>query len=183
MAITVALGGMCLQVGGDLGLQRREEHPSCPLAGDLVEHGAATDLVILRLPPSHRQHGCCLPAAAHAGAAVAQAGRYAAGVTGSTIHNFRSYLLREMPRVLWHCARTVRVDPARAGAPGRLLPQPRRALEAARRLELLEQPGGLATGIRSSSAISAASVSRSSGNQSRIASTASCAGVRAGIAG
>jgi hypothetical protein len=92
MAITVALGGMCLQVGGDLGLQRREEHPSCPLAGDLVEHGAATDLVILRLPPSHRQHGCCLPAAAHAGAAVAQAGRYAAGVTGSTIHNFRSYL-------------------------------------------------------------------------------------------
>src|SRR4029450_2918570 len=51
MAITVALGGMCLQVGGDLGLQRREEHPSCPLAGDLVEHGAATDLVILRLPP------------------------------------------------------------------------------------------------------------------------------------
>jgi len=33
------------------------------------------------------------PSPARQGAAVDQAGGYAAGVTGSTIHNFRSYLL------------------------------------------------------------------------------------------
>jgi hypothetical protein len=38
------------------------------------------------------QHGCRLLPPARQGAAVDQAGGYAAGVTGSTIHNFRSYL-------------------------------------------------------------------------------------------
>src|SRR5262249_43365261 len=86
----VAVGGVGLQ--GDLRLQGREEHAARPLAGDPVEQRAPIDLFIPRLAPSRGQHGGRLPAAACAGAAIAQAGGYAAGVTGSTIHNFRSYL-------------------------------------------------------------------------------------------
>ena len=37
VAVVVAFVAVCLQVGGDLGLQRRDEHPARALAGDLVE--------------------------------------------------------------------------------------------------------------------------------------------------
>jgi hypothetical protein len=88
----VAFVAMGLQVRGDLGLQRRHEHPTRPLAGDLVEQGSPVHLVLRRLVADDLQHGWrLLPAARHE-AAVDQAGGYAADVTGSTIHNFRSYL-------------------------------------------------------------------------------------------
>jgi hypothetical protein len=41
----------------------------------------------------HPQHGHPLLPAARVWAAVAKAGEYAGGLTGSTIHNFRSYLV------------------------------------------------------------------------------------------
>src|SRR5262245_1215112 len=52
-------------------------------------------------PGSRRssRNACRLPAAVCAGAAVAQAGGYADGVTGSTIHNFLSYLALRAERV------------------------------------------------------------------------------------
>jgi hypothetical protein len=37
VALLVVFVGMCLQVRGDLGLQRRHEHPARSLARDLVE--------------------------------------------------------------------------------------------------------------------------------------------------
>src|SRR5262245_16481531 len=83
---------MRLQVRGDLGLQRRLEHPAGPFAGDLVEQRAPVYHVLHRLVADDLQHGCGLLSAARPGPALDQAGRYAGGVTGSTIHNFRSYL-------------------------------------------------------------------------------------------
>ena len=84
---------MRLQVRGDLSLQRRHQHPARSLAGDLVELGSPVRPVVRRLVADDLQHGCRLLPPARQGAAVDQAGGYAAGVTGSTIHNFRSYLL------------------------------------------------------------------------------------------
>ena len=92
VALGVAFVPVCLQVCVNLGLQRRHEHSARPLAGDLVEQGAPVHLVLHGLIADDLQHGCRLLRPARQGAAVAQAGRYAAGVTGSTIHNFRSYL-------------------------------------------------------------------------------------------
>jgi hypothetical protein len=91
--VVVAFVAVRLQVRGDLGLQRRHEHPAGPLAGDLVEQGAPVYLVLHRLGADDLQHGCGLLPAARPGPAVDQARGYAAGVTRSTIHNFRSYLL------------------------------------------------------------------------------------------
>ena len=92
VAILVAFAAMRLQVGGDLGLQRRQEHPAGSLADDVVEQGSPVHPVLRRLVADDLQHGCRLLPAARSGATVDQAGGYAAGVTGSTIHNFRSYL-------------------------------------------------------------------------------------------
>src|SRR5262249_57863095 len=93
MAVGVALGRMILQVGGHLRLQGGEQHPPRAFAGDLVEQRAPVDLVVPRLTPSHCQHGCRLLPAGSTDATAAQAKGYAAGVTGSTIHNFGSYLI------------------------------------------------------------------------------------------
>src|SRR5437773_6283781 len=90
--LVVAFVAMCLQVRGDLGLQRRHEHPAGSLAGDLVEQGSPVHIILRRLAADDLQHGCRLLPAAWQEAAVDQAGGYAARVTGSTIHNFRSYL-------------------------------------------------------------------------------------------
>ena len=84
VAVGVAFVAMRLQVRGDLGLQRRHEHPARSLAGDLVEQGSPVHLVLRRLGADDLQHGCRLLPPARQGAAVAQAGGYAAGVTGST---------------------------------------------------------------------------------------------------
>ena len=88
----VALGSMGLQVGNHLGLQGGEQHAASALAGDLIKQRAPLDLFVYRFVSDHSQHGRRLPPAACAGAAVDQAGEYAGAVTGSTIHNFRSYL-------------------------------------------------------------------------------------------
>jgi hypothetical protein len=61
----------------------------------LVEDPSPLQLVLHRLASRDPQHGWRLLPAACERAAVSQAGGYAAGVTGSTIHNFRSYLIRE----------------------------------------------------------------------------------------
>lgn len=64
MAVTVALGGMSLQVGGYLGLQGREQHTACALAGDLVGQGPASLIVSRRLVADHpQQRRPLLPAA------------------------------------------------------------------------------------------------------------------------
>ena len=69
-------------VTGSLGISDRST-----FAGDLVDQTVLVALVVCHLVPDHPQHGRpLLPAAC----AVAQAGGYATGVTGSTIHNFRS---------------------------------------------------------------------------------------------
>jgi len=94
VAILVAFAAMRLQVGGDLGLQRRQEHPAGSLADDVVEQGSPVHPVLRRLVADDLQHGCRLLPPARQGAAVDQAGGYAARVAGSTIHNFRSYLSR-----------------------------------------------------------------------------------------
>ena len=92
VTVAVTFVAVRLQVRGDLGLQRRHQHPTRPLAGDLVQQGSPVHLVLRRLVADDLQHGCRLLPPAHPAAAVDQAGEYAAGVTGSTIHNFRSYL-------------------------------------------------------------------------------------------
>jgi hypothetical protein len=96
MAVGVAFGGVGLQVRRDLGLQCCQQHTAGSLPRNRVEHGSPARLVLRRFVPDDLQHGCrLLPLAASDAAAVDQAGRYAAGVTGSTIHNFRSYLSRD----------------------------------------------------------------------------------------
>ncbi len=97
MTVGVAFVAVCLQVGGNLGFQRRYEHPACSLVGDLVEQGAPV-CFFPHLGAEDPQHGCRLLPPAPLGAAVDQLGRYAAGVTGSTIHNFRSYLVDRIGR-------------------------------------------------------------------------------------
>jgi hypothetical protein len=93
VAIPVALGGVGLQVGGDLRFQGHEEHSACSLAGDLVEQRAPINLAVHhRFALDDLQHGRLLLPPACAGAAVDQPGGYVGGVTGSTIHNIRSYL-------------------------------------------------------------------------------------------
>jgi len=90
VTLGIAFLAVRLQIRGDLGLQRRHEHPAGSLTGDLVEQRPPVSLVLRRLGADDLQHACRLPPSAHHGAAVAQAGGYAAGVTDSTIHNFRS---------------------------------------------------------------------------------------------
>jgi len=94
VSLGVAFVAMRLQVRGDLGLQGHHKHPAGALASDLVEQGSPVGLVLHRLVADDVQHGCRLFLPARPGAAVAQAGRYAAGVTGSAIHNIRAYLVR-----------------------------------------------------------------------------------------
>src|SRR5262245_42827462 len=53
-----------------------------------------TSFVHHRVAPDDLQHGSPPRCAACARAAVDQAGGYVGGVTGSTIHNIRSYLVR-----------------------------------------------------------------------------------------
>ena len=96
VSFVVAIGAMRLQVHGDLDLQSRHEHPARPLAGDLVEQGSPVHLVLRRLV-ADPQHGWRLLPVARPGAAVDQTGGYAAGVTGSTIHNLWSYLKEAHP--------------------------------------------------------------------------------------
>lgn len=96
VALLVAFVTVRLQVCGDLGLQRRYEHPARPLAGNLVEQRSPVDLVLRRLVADDLQHGWRLLPTASDPAVVGQAGGYAAGVTGSTIHNFRSYLIMRL---------------------------------------------------------------------------------------
>src|SRR5262249_6690369 len=95
VAVGVAVGGVGFQVGGDLGLQGRQEHAAGGLARALGEHGSPGHLLLRRLVPDDLQHGCRLLPTACDGAAVAQAGGYVGNVTGSTIHNFRSYLVEQ----------------------------------------------------------------------------------------
>src|SRR5262252_4277720 len=67
-------------------------HARCTtFTSDLVEERTPGDFLASNLVPRHRQHGCRLLPAAYT-VAVAQAGEYVVRVTGSTIHNFRSYL-------------------------------------------------------------------------------------------
>ena len=58
VALVVAFVAVRLQVRGDLGLQRRHEHPAGSLAGDLVEQGSPVHLVVRRLVADDLQHGC-----------------------------------------------------------------------------------------------------------------------------
>jgi hypothetical protein len=94
-ALAEVAGGEPPQVedGQDLGLQRRHEHPAGSLAGDIVEQGSPVHPVLRPLLIDNPQHRWRLLPPARQCAVVDQAGGYAAGFTGSTIHNFRSYLM------------------------------------------------------------------------------------------
>ena len=46
VAIGIAFGGVCFQVGRDLPLQGCEEHAVGTLPGDLIEHGSSVSLVL-----------------------------------------------------------------------------------------------------------------------------------------
>src|SRR5262245_10801770 len=96
MPLGIAFVTVRLQVRSDLRLQRGHEHPAGSLAGDLVEQGSPVHPILHRLVADDPQHGWRPLPPAPQGMAVDQAGGYAAGVTGSTIHNFRAYLVLEL---------------------------------------------------------------------------------------
>ena len=62
-AVLVELAGVRVDVGGDLGLQRRREHPTSPVTHDLVDQRLArhhTGWRDLRVG-NYREHGRTLP--------------------------------------------------------------------------------------------------------------------------
>jgi hypothetical protein len=92
--VLVALASGGLEVGIDLGLQGVGEHlPGSP-AGDLVE--VEDELLTWELVVVYSVHRCILPADVGASAFLLDhsKGRYTTSFGKSSIHNFRSYLVR-----------------------------------------------------------------------------------------
>jgi hypothetical protein len=92
----VAFLAVRLQVRSDLDLQSCHEHAARSLAGDLVDQRSPVYPVLRRLVADDIQHGCAsFPPRAPGRRSIRPD---ASGITGSTIHNFRSYLDRQRCR-------------------------------------------------------------------------------------
>ena len=92
VTVAVAFVAVGLQVRGDLGLKAATSSRRAPSRAISSIRERPSSPSCARLVADDLQHECRLLPAACEGAAIDQAGGYAAGVTGSTIHNFRSYL-------------------------------------------------------------------------------------------
>ena len=87
----VTFAGQLRDVGVDLGLQGRGEHPLCSLAEDLVQHRPAVrdGGLFVHYAQHRRSFLADVPPSA---LVCSQRGRYVASPNGWAIHNFKSYL-------------------------------------------------------------------------------------------